>query len=883
MIPAMNVHVVVPKEYFDYLHGQQREDAIKLFTSINEKKIKRDKRKTSNEILGSWLLSHLLRHLRVGDVNHNFQSLHGLATQIADVARSAYFSKMPTTVESIIEYCISIFERDTGGNLGFGLDGDGKINDLDTTRIAICALQSMKYEITSSALAHDDFINLWKSCNNKSSALCDIFGIHSEVQQLNKKFTWVLLCAYHLSERKGNKDGLGRRHRALSIAACISFLAGVIESSNKSSSPHTSLKRTRTDTSQEEDTLSRAQKCDRYKRARRAAMKNVLSSLYTEDVTGTDISNTNNISDASVQKTPDTAPDDRSELGIVTWAVSTMVPDLNIRSDEIEQETRKITTFVLQQIQLGKFDSSVLDTEEGRKDFMNYIKESTAEASGTDWMNEVNIFNTGMRPFLTDSRTLSPENNASALSVIDPYKCDQLIELNDWIETILVMSAHTVRPSRNLLKFLETPGDRMSSNKFSDGSCLEKIIVPLLNKSLDRFVEMIDEKEKAEEAKICLDELGVLQCQGNYLFGEQKGKLCAATITRAFVALYYHSLECILHHERMRLRTSSNKRLVMNQDFHKGVVCLSFMCLTHVISARRHAKDTRWKYDFAFDISQSTFYDFLKISGNFVRSMTSASTEYSHTLKLPEVLVKELQTAEQTLLQSQLWQDSAGEASKLFNIVNEIQQQGQWPPKILEENQSSEGGRSGDRQPKESSSMKKEQNFIECCMIKVLVTAGQTISSLCSELGIVTISSRILSVFRRLLREKIDIFRNHHIDTIILCITYAMCKCYDISPEKSFSDIIRGYKKTFGDSLSHCILKSVSLESNKKGNIMMFYNKFFLVRIVASLQDSDNRMDFTGSFGPNISVVIQKDGLLRGKSSLRKVQTFGSATKLTKT
>ena len=168
-------------------------------------------------------------------------------------------------------------------------------------------------------------------------------------------------------------------------------------------------------------------------------------------------------------------------------------------------------------------------------------------------------------------------------------------------------------------------------------------------------------------------------------------------------------------------------------------------------------------------------------------------------------------------------------------------------------------------------------------MIKVLVTAGQTISSLCSELGIVTISSRILSVFRRLLREKIDIFRNHHIDTIILCITYAMCKCYDISPEKSFSDIIRGYKKTFGDSLSHCILKSVSLESNKKGNIMMFYNKFFLVRIVASLQDSDNRMDFTGSFGPNISVVIQKDGLLRGKSSLRKVQTFGSATKLTKT
>ena len=89
--------------------------------------------------------------------------------------------------------------------------------------------------------------------------------------------------------------------------------------------------------------------------------------------------------------------------------------------------------------------------------------------------------------------------------------------------------------------------------------------------------------------------------------------------------------------------------------------------------------------------------------------------------------------------------------------------------------------------------MRKDTRLVECCMTKLIVTAGQTIRSLCSKLCNEYHSQYILLVFSDLLRVNVEILRNRHVHTIIVCITYYAS--VTIAPHKNFKEIITDHKR----------------------------------------------------------------------------------------
>ena len=89
--------------------------------------------------------------------------------------------------------------------------------------------------------------------------------------------------------------------------------------------------------------------------------------------------------------------------------------------------------------------------------------------------------------------------------------------------------------------------------------------------------------------------------------------------------------------------------------------------------------------------------------------------------------------------------------------------------------------------------MRKDTRLVECCMTKLIATAGQTIRSLCSKLCNEYHSQHILLVFSDLLRVNVEMLRNRHVHTIIVCITYYAS--VTIAPHKNFKEIITDYKR----------------------------------------------------------------------------------------
>ena len=742
---------------------------------------------------------------------------------------------------------------------------------------------------------YEDFNYLWEKCNhNKSTPLYKIFESTSDVRKLNKDFTWHLNCAMRLADRTNpclSQEPVDsvRRRRLISNAACIAFLAGAIESSTESSdSSPTSTKRARI--ANVEEKQPQLISCTS-KRDRRAAIKKVMLTLDKTDACDLDILNKeqqletlahNKISSEALQS-------DSSALCIVTWAVNSLLPEVAIRPDEIEEETIKVVNFALHQTErTTKYDSTVFGTAPGRRSFMEDLsmlyRGLVYKASGEapqNTLNEIALnLNDTARLFLVESN--HGAMNAEAMSIsrqltdesrlLSKYtgREDRVLELNDWIETILEMSAHTVRPSRNL-----------------SGGCLENVIIPLLNESLGRFAKSMSKGDESQ-VDISVGALGELQCQGNYLFGEKKGKLCTETIARCFTALYYNALESVLHHERTRLRSASNKKLVMNVSFHRGLMNACFLCLTHAISARQdRPNNSEWADQFAFDITGCEYYDFIKVSECFVRSLTGP-IGYAQTFKLPNVLVDKLQRTEQIILQSRVWttKDAKGHPSKMIAIVDEIRRQGQWPPTILQDDDhDSKPLHQLDRtfiipHLNETVNIQKEGAFINCCMTKILAVARRQISSICSQLRIEhQISSQIFLALRHLLRDNIDIFYDRHIDAIILCITYAVCKVLRVSPEQNFADIIKAYN--FGER--RCDLKNIVLDENRRGDLFQFYNTVFLQQLGddGSLWATKlSVVNSLGVYGSNISVGMRANSE-ETKAVIRELVTFGSATKRT--
>lgn len=118
---------------------------------------------------------------------------------------------------------------------------------------------------------------------------------------------------------------------------------------------------------------------------------------------------------------------------------------------------------------------------------------------------------------------------------------------------------------------------------------------------------------------------------------------------------------------------------------------------------------------------------------------------------------------------------------------------------------------------------------------KVSMLASKRLADLCDQLRVPEdLKQQIYGIVIKVLYEHSNLLYNRHLDQIILCSIYGVCKTQqDVGLQKQFKEIISVYKKN--PSRPQEVFRSVvvsqsnpSLEVTKKGTVIEFYNKVFM-------------------------------------------------------
>jgi len=140
-----------------------------------------------------------------------------------------------------------------------------------------------------------------------------------------------------------------------------------------------------------------------------------------------------------------------------------------------------------------------------------------------------------------------------------------------------------------------------------------------------------------------------------------------------------------------------------------------------------------------------------------------------------------------------------------------------------------------------------EHQFTAYVIRKVLKIMHLRISGLCTALGIpkeYQVANQIWVAFRYLLRHHIELLYDRHIDQLLLCVLYGVCKIMRYEPELSFSTIIESYtefrSREIGDYGCQRVVRQIrivregDIDNSKPkkeqafGNVIHLYNQVFI-------------------------------------------------------
>lgn len=180
---------------------------------------------------------------------------------------------------------------------------------------------------------------------------------------------------------------------------------------------------------------------------------------------------------------------------------------------------------------------------------------------------------------------------------------------------------------------------------------------------------------------------------------------------------------------------------------------------------------------------------------------------------------------------------------------------GAWPPDILEpmlpeEIADVEGGDSSksiEVRYKPAFGSSSEANFLSFVLRKLLKFTFFRIRAMCAALNLSNknaLHTQILVAFRYLLRYHISIFIDRHVDQLLLCTFYGVCRVMKIQPKISFGKVIDAYftvrEEDLGDRACRIIVRHVKLAppgdgnrsaSRAVGNIVVFYNAVYIPKM----------------------------------------------------
>jgi len=438
----------------------------------------------------------------------------------------------------------------------------------------------------------------------------------------------------------------------------------------------------------------------------------------------------------------------------------------------------------------------------------------------------------------------------------------QSMAVSDWTNRLLVSAMKSVQPSSKLNMYLYAISDS-EREKLNKSGEWKDVLIPVLNNALCQVqksrIQISGSKNvmngQEDDCSVKVDEDGVLSPKHTVKFktstDSQHAETTNEVIGRALATFFYSSLEAILQNESARLKRVSHTKLVMNPSFHNALLSVCYIC---ILSAT--GEFSKLNYDIDEDACGSllnvrsvlglmgcTAYEYLKVSDTFLRALGANSQD------LPVFFITTLHETEESTLEALLWAQNGQTYESRRTIVGVIQQltlagdQGchfRWPPGILESNS---------RQDVEKSARKShivpsklvglgelgpEYTYVTFLMKKVLNISSQRIAKICVSLLIpptYPVASQIWSAFRHLLRNHIHLLYSRHVDQLILCTIFGVCKMMKLVPEITFTKIVEVYRDLSINSeriISHIALKDNSKKCQTTGNIIHLYNQVYV-------------------------------------------------------
>uniref|UniRef100_UPI0039FDE1C4 Retinoblastoma-associated protein n=1 Tax=Homo sapiens TaxID=9606 RepID=UPI0039FDE1C4 len=306
--------------------------------------------------------------------------------------------------------------------------------------------------------------------------------------------------------------------------------------------------------------------------------------------------------------------------------------------------------------------------------------------------------------------------------------------------------------------------------------------------------------------------------QGCVEIGSQRYKLG--------VRLYYRVMESMLKSEEERLSIQNFSKLLNDNIFHMSLLA----CALEVVMAT-YSRSTSQNLDSGTDLSfpwilnvlNLKAFDFYKVIESFIKAEGNLTRE----------MIKHLERCEHRIMESLAWLSD----SPLFDLIKQSKDR-EGPTDHLESacplNLPLQNNHTAaDMYLEPVRAPKKKSTSLSLFYKKVYRLAYLRLNTLCERLlsEHPELEHIIWTLFQHTLQNEYELMRDRHLDQIMMCSMYGICKVKNI--DLKFKIIVTAYK-----DLPHAVqetFKRVLIKEEEYDYIIVFYNSVFMQRLKTNI------------------------------------------------
>ncbi|KAM9031902.1 retinoblastoma-associated protein [Sarcophilus harrisii] len=340
-------------------------------------------------------------------------------------------------------------------------------------------------------------------------------------------------------------------------------------------------------------------------------------------------------------------------------------------------------------------------------------------------------------------------------------------------------------------------------------------------------------------------------------FAEAVGQGCAEIGSQRYklgVRLYYRVMESMLKSEEERLSIQNFSKLLNDNIFHTSLLA----CAVEVVMAtygrntyQNHDSGTDLSFPWILNVLDLKAFDFYKVIESFIKAEASLTRE----------MIKHLERCEHRIMESLAWQSD----SPLFDLIKQSKEREGPVDHLLEptstlnlplqhNHTAADLYLSPVRSPKKKGSTARinsasnaepqttsasqtqkppKSTSLSLFYKKVYRLAYLRLNTLCSRLlsDHPELEHIIWTLFQHTLQNEYELMRDRHLDQIMMCSMYGICKVKNI--DLKFKIIVTAYK-----DLTHAIqetFKRVLIREGQYDSIIVFYNLVFMQKLKTNI------------------------------------------------